>query len=80
MEICSTRTKLPKAGQLTEFLTTTGVSYNIERIIKNASDKLILVSPYLKINERLKQSLEEKNLYKSLDIRKENQVNIARQI
>lgn len=53
---------------MVEFLTTTGVSYNLERIVRDASEKLVLVSPYLKINDRLKQWLEDKNRFK-IDIR-----------
>ena len=57
---------------MVEFLTTTGVSYNleriVERIVRDASEKLVLVSPYLKINDRLKQWLEDKNRFK-IDIR-----------
>jgi hypothetical protein len=53
---------------LAEFLTTSGVTYNLERIIKEAKERLVLVSPYLKINERLRQMLEDQDRYK-IDIR-----------
>ena len=42
---------------MAEFLTTTGISHKLETIINGASDRLILVSPYLKINDRLRQLL-----------------------
>ena len=53
---------------MAKFLDTTGVSYHLQQLINRASEKLVLISPYLKINERIKQSLEDKNLLK-IDIR-----------
>jgi hypothetical protein len=53
---------------MAKFLTTTGVSYELERIINSASEKLILVSPYLKLNDRVKTLLEDKDRMK-LDVR-----------
>jgi hypothetical protein len=53
---------------LAKFLTTTGVSYEIEEIIKGARRQLVLVSPYLRVNDRFRQLLEEKNMFKT-DIR-----------
>jgi phosphatidylserine/phosphatidylglycerophosphate/cardiolipin synthase-like enzyme len=57
-----------KGQPMAEFLTTTGVSHRIEQIINGARKRLVLVSPYLKINERFKQLLEEKDRWK-IDIR-----------
>lgn len=37
-------------------------------MIKNASDRLILISPYLKLNDRIKELLEDKNRLK-IDVR-----------
>ncbi|MCP4614570.1 MAG: hypothetical protein GY845_38305 [Planctomycetes bacterium] len=53
---------------MAKFLDTTGVSYHLQQVINNANEKLILISPYLKINDRLKQSLEDKDRLK-IDIR-----------
>ena len=53
---------------MAKFLDTTGVSYHLQQLINNAEDKLYLISPYLKFNQRIKQSLEHKNLLKK-DIR-----------
>ena len=53
---------------MAKFLDTTGVSYHLQQLINNANEKLILISPYLKLNERLKQSLEDKDRMK-IDIR-----------
>lgn len=53
---------------MAKFLDTTGVSYHLQQIINQAQDSLILISPYLKISERLRQSLEDKDRMK-IDIR-----------
>ncbi len=53
---------------MAKFLDTTGVSYHLQQLINNSSEKLILISPYLKLNERLKLSLEDKDRMK-IDIR-----------
>ena len=50
--------------QLPEFLTTTGISYRLEEIIKGAHDRLFLISPFLKINPRLRELLEDQNRFK----------------
>jgi hypothetical protein len=47
-----------------KFLTTTGVSFKLEEIIKSADEKLILISPFLKINERIRELIEDKNRIK----------------
>ncbi len=53
---------------MAKFLGTSGVSYHLEQLINGSNEKLILISPYLKISERLKQSLEDKDRMK-IDIR-----------
>lgn len=53
---------------MAEFLTTSGVTYHLERLIKDAKERLVLVSPYLKINDRLRQLLEDQDRFK-IDIR-----------
>jgi phosphatidylserine/phosphatidylglycerophosphate/cardiolipin synthase-like enzyme len=53
---------------MAKFLDTTGVSYHLQQLINRANEKLVLISPYLKINERIKQSLEDKDRLK-IDIR-----------
>jgi phosphatidylserine/phosphatidylglycerophosphate/cardiolipin synthase-like enzyme len=53
---------------MAKFLDTTGVSYHLQQLINNANEKLILISPYLKINDRMKKSLEDKDKLK-IDIR-----------
>lgn len=50
------------------FLNTTGVSYHLEELIKRTKDKLILISPYLQFNDRIKEHLNNLNIQKR-DIR-----------
>ena len=52
---------------MAKFLTTTGISYELEEIIKGAEERLYLISPFLKVNKRLKELLENKR--SSVDIR-----------
>jgi phosphatidylserine/phosphatidylglycerophosphate/cardiolipin synthase-like enzyme len=53
---------------MAKFLDTTGVSYHLQQIINGANEKLLLISPFLKISERLKQSLQDLDRLK-IDIR-----------
>ena len=46
---------------MAEFLTTTGVSDRLEEIIKQAKKRLVIISPYLQINPRIKKLLEDKD-------------------
>jgi len=45
---------------MAKFITTTEISYSIEKMIKGANDFIFIVSPYLKIHQRLKAVIEEK--------------------
>ena len=53
---------------MTEFLTTTGISNQLEQIIKGADERLVIISPYLKTNPLIRELLEEKDRWK-IDIR-----------
>ena len=44
---------------MAKFLVTSGVSHYLEQIIKNCTSKLILISPYIKINSRIKEYLTD---------------------
>lgn len=46
---------------MAKFLTTTGMSAALEDIIKTAKQKVVLISPYLKLNDRLRGLLEDRN-------------------
>jgi hypothetical protein len=63
---------------MAKFLNTTGVSYHLEELIKTTKDRLILISPYLQFNDRIKEHLNNLNLLKR-DIRivyRENKLHI----
>ncbi len=53
---------------MAKFLDTAGVSFYLQQLINGATEKLVLISPYLKISDRLKQSIADKDLMK-IDIR-----------
>jgi phosphatidylserine/phosphatidylglycerophosphate/cardiolipin synthase-like enzyme len=53
---------------MAKFLNTSATNYYLEELIKNASERLVLISPFLKLNDRIKELLEDKNRMK-IDIR-----------
>ncbi len=53
---------------MAKFLNTSATNYYLEELIKNASERLILISPFLKLNDRIKELLEDKNRLK-IDVR-----------
>jgi len=53
---------------MAKFLNTSATNYFLEELIKTARDRLILISPYLKLNDRIKELLEDKNRLK-IDVR-----------
>lgn len=53
---------------MAKFLNTSAINYYLEELIKNANDRLILISPFLKLNDKIKELLEDKNRLK-IDIR-----------
>ena len=57
-----------QTNDMAKFLTTTGISYQLEEIIKGAGERLLLISPFLKVNPRLRELLEDKNRMK-IDVR-----------
>ncbi|MCQ3805021.1 MAG: topoisomerase DNA-binding C4 zinc finger domain-containing protein [Acidimicrobiia bacterium] len=50
------------------FLTTAGVNYHLEELIKQSNERLVLISPYLRLSTRIRDLLEDKNRMK-IDIR-----------
>ena len=46
---------------MAKFLNTSGANYYLEEIIRLAHDRLILVTPILKLNDRVRELLEEKH-------------------
>jgi phosphatidylserine/phosphatidylglycerophosphate/cardiolipin synthase-like enzyme len=53
---------------MAKFLDTNGVSHYLQQLINGSNEKLILISPFLKISERLKQSIQDRDRMK-IDIR-----------
>ena len=53
---------------MVKFLNTSAINYFLEELIKNAKDRLILISPFLKLNDRIKELLADKNRLK-IDVR-----------
>lgn len=53
---------------MAQFLNTSGVTFYLEQLIKNTKEKLILVSPYLQFNDRIKEHIQNLNIQKK-DIR-----------
>ena len=54
---------------MAEFLATADISAQLEKVIRQARERLWLISPFLKVNSRLKQLLEETNRARHIDAR-----------
>ena len=46
---------------MAKFLDTPGVSFQLSEIIKNARERLVIISPFLRVNDRIKELLEDKD-------------------
>ncbi|AYF90535.1 DNA repair protein [Pseudomonas sp. DY-1] len=53
---------------MAKFLNTSATNYFLEEMIKNAKDRLVLISPFLKLNDRMKELLADKDRLK-IDVR-----------
>lgn len=53
---------------MAKFLNTSATNYFLEELIKGAKDRLLLVSPFLKLNDKMKELLTDKNRLK-IDVR-----------
>ena len=53
---------------MANFLNMSGTNFFLEELVKNAKERLILISPYLRLNDRIKELLEDKDRLK-IDIR-----------
>lgn len=49
---------------MAKFLTTTGVSYELEELIRGAEERLVLISPFLRVNQRIRDLLADKDRLK----------------
>ena len=45
---------------MAQFLTTTATNYQLEELVKNARQFLVLISPYIKVNSRLRELLADR--------------------
>lgn len=43
-----------------EFLTTQGINFYIEKLLKNSQKEIILISPYIQLQSRIKEILSKK--------------------
>lgn len=53
---------------MVKFLNTSATNYFLEELVKSAKDRLILISPFLRLNDKIKELLEDKNRLK-IDVR-----------
>lgn len=53
---------------MAKFLNTSATNYFLEELIKDARERVILISPFLKLNDRIKELLSDKNRLK-IDVR-----------
>lgn len=53
---------------MAKFLNTSATNYYLEELIKQTRERLIIISPFLKFNDRIKELLEDKDRMK-IDIR-----------
>ncbi|MCK4492862.1 MAG: phospholipase D family protein [Methylococcales bacterium] len=53
---------------MAKFLNTSATNYFLEGLIKTAKERLVLMSPFLKLNDKIKELLEDKNRLK-IDVR-----------
>lgn len=54
---------------MTEFLNTEGTTYKLNQLIKNADNEIILISPFLKINQKIKDLLENQDRKRTTNIK-----------
>jgi len=53
---------------MTKFLNTSATNYYLEELIKQTQERLIIISPFLKFNDRIKELLSDKDRMK-IDVR-----------
>lgn len=53
---------------MSKFLNTSAANYYLEELIKGTRERLVIISPFLKINERIKQLIEDLDRLK-IDVR-----------
>ncbi len=53
---------------MAKFLNTSATNYYLEELIKATAERLIIISPFLKFNDRIRELLEDKDRQK-IDVR-----------
>ncbi len=53
---------------MAKFLNTSATNYYLEELLKRSRERIIIISPFLKFNERIKELIEDKDRMK-IDIR-----------
>ncbi len=53
---------------MAKFLNTSATTFRLEELIKDAKERLIIISPYLRFNDKIKELLTDKDRYK-IDVR-----------
>ena len=53
---------------MAEFVTTAEINARLEKIIKDANDRLILISPFIRVNRRVRELVQEQDRQK-IDVR-----------
>ena len=54
--------------RMAKFLNTSATNYYLEELIKQTQERLIIISPFLKFNDRIKELLADKDRMK-IDVR-----------
>ena len=57
-----------EGGSMAKFLNTSATNYYLEELIKQTRERLIIISPFLKFNDRIKELLADKDRMK-IDVR-----------
>ena len=52
---------LPQESAMAKFLTTSGITHQLEELIKGAEERVVLLSPYLQLHDRLRELLASRS-------------------
>lgn len=53
---------------MAKFLNTSAITYHLEELMKGARERIVIISPYLRFNDRIRELLEDKDRLK-IDVR-----------
>lgn len=60
---------IPCPPTMAKFLNTSALNYYLDELIKRSNQKLVLISPFLNFNDRIKELIHEKALHGQQEIR-----------